>query len=63
MLTYVQHNLASYPFRLVSPHLWNDLRLIGKVITDNPDIPKSAEAGWMNGVFPIYGTCFDGFRV
>ena len=47
MLTYVQHNLASYPFVWYLLILWNDLRLIGKVITDKPEYTEISR-GWLD---------------
>ena len=47
MLTYTQRNLASYPFVWYLLILWNDLRLIGKVITDKPEFAEISR-GWLD---------------
>ena len=47
MLTYIQHNLASYPFVWYLLILWNDLRLIGKVITEETEYAEISR-GWLD---------------
>ncbi len=40
MITYIQGNLAAYPFIWYVLTLWNDLRLIGRVITSEPSFAE-----------------------
>ena len=47
MLAYIQQNLASYPFIWYLLILWNDLRLIGKVMTDKPEFSEISR-GWLD---------------
>ncbi|MBG0783746.1 MAG: alpha-amylase [Anaerolineaceae bacterium] len=47
LLAYIQRNLASYPFVWYLLILWNDLRLIGKVITDQPEYTEISR-GWLD---------------
>jgi hypothetical protein len=47
ILGYIQNNLASYPFVWYVLTLWNDLRLLGRVITSDPQFAEISRS-WLD---------------
>ncbi len=53
-LAYIRKNLGDYPFIWFVLILWNDLRLIGKVVTDSPQFVEISRS-WLEewGILPV----------